>query len=344
MKAKVYLAPYNDISLELSRDISFREKYHLSGFIDKHKKDCSAINKIVSDFDFILICSPNYFEEIYGELLSQGIEKRKILFYIKRAMKITDNIEMVNFYHHNILDSYEKIKELKDKHKNKRAFLIGNGPSLQIKDLELLKDKITFAANKIYLAYEKTDWRPTYYLVEDDLVYKQNYKKIAQIENSIKLFPQYALDWDKKMEKAIYFSMKYKPNDSNFPQFNPDPLLGMYWGSTVIFSMIQWAIYMGIKEIYLLGVDFNFTESKSYVINEYGRKDLICDGEINHFHKDYREIGEKWNLPNLDVQLKTYAKAKEYCDANDIKIYNASRETKLMIFETINLDIVFYRG
>jgi len=344
MKTRVYLAPYNDISLELSRDISFKEKYDLLGFIDKNKKGSEIVNRATSDFDFIFICSPNYFEEIYGEFLYQGIEKRKILFYIKKAMQIIDSLEMVNFYNYNILDSYRKIKDLKDKHKNRRAFLIGNGPSLQIKDLSSLKDEVTFAANKIYLAYEKTDWRPTYYLVEDDLVYKQNYKKIVQIEDSIKLFPQYALDWDKKIEKAIYFSMKYKPNDIDFPQFNPDPLLGIYWGSTVIFSMIQWAIYMGIKEIYLIGVDFNFTESEGYVINEHGRKDLICDGEINHFHKDYRKIGEKWNLPNLEIQIKSFTKAKEYSQEHGVKIYNTSRETKLDVFEKINFDLLFYKG
>lgn len=341
MKKKVYLSPYNDISLELSKEILFKEKYQLLGFIDKNKKGLDISNKIYENFDFILVCSPNYFKEIYSEFLYQGIKKEKILFYIKRTMEIIDNFEMVNFYNHDILDSYKKIKSLKDKHKNKRAFLIGNGPSLKTKDLDLLKDEITFAANKIYLAYEKTDWRPTYYLVEDDLVYKQNYKKIKEIKDSIKLFPQYALDWGNKIEEAIYFIMKYMPNKSNFPQFNPDPLSGIYWGSTVIFSMIQLAIYMGVKEIYLLGVDFNFTESQSFIINRNGRKDLICDGEINHFHKDYRKIGEKWNLPNLDIQLKSFSKAREYCDFHGIKIYNSTQNTKLTVFELNFFDLLF---
>ena len=63
--------------------------------------------------------------------------------------------------------------------------------------------------------------------------------------------------------------------------------------------------------------------------------------EINHFHKDYRKIGEKWNRPNLDLQLKAFTKAKEYCDTYGIKIYNASRKTKLDIFNTVDFDQLF---
>jgi hypothetical protein len=114
----------------------------------------------------------------------------------------------------------------------------------------------------------------------------------------------------------------------------------MFWGSTVVFTMIQWAIYLGSKEIYLLGVDFSFELPKKQIVNEYNRIDLICEGEINHFHKDYRKIGEKWNLPNLEIQIKSFTKAKKYAQEHGIKIYNASRETKLDVFERINFDEV----
>ncbi|RBQ32731.1 hypothetical protein CRU92_03175 [Arcobacter sp. FW59] len=341
MKSNTYLSPYNDISIRLSEENFFKKKFNLLGFIDNNKKGANISNSIDKNFDNIIICSPNYHKEIYYKLIDNNVEKEKILFYAQKTNKLITNLELVSFYDYDVLDSYNKIKELKNKYKYKRAFIIGNGPSLKTKDLELMKGEITFAANKIYLAYKDTDWRPTFYAVEDDLVYKQNYKEIKNLKDSIKLFPQYALNWNKKIDDAIYFNLKYTPDDISFPQFNPDPILGVYWGSTIIFSMIQWAIYLGIDEIYLLGVDFNFVESKKFILNEYNRKDLICEGEVNHFHKDYRKIGEKWNLPNLDVQLKSFSKAKEYCDSHGIKIYNVSRSTKLTIFELKNLDLLF---
>src|SRR5271157_2832817 len=40
-------------------------------------------------------------------------------------------------------------------HLGERAFIIGNGPSLNKCDLSLLKNETTFAVNNIYLNYEK---------------------------------------------------------------------------------------------------------------------------------------------------------------------------------------------
>ena len=53
----------------------------------------------------------------------------------------------------------QRLTNLQNIHKGKRAFILGNGPSLSIADLNKLKNEITFASNKIYLAFEKTDIR-----------------------------------------------------------------------------------------------------------------------------------------------------------------------------------------
>jgi hypothetical protein len=340
---KVYLSPVNDISKKLSFREDFKKDYELLGFIDKdkHGKDIYSHSNKFDDFDYILICSPKYYDEIYIKFIGMGIDKKKILFYKVNENQILSRNKYINFLNHERIKDYKNIIKLKHKHKDKRIFLIGNGPSLKNEDLNLLKDEITFAANKIYLAFKNTTWRPTYYLVEDDLVYKQNYNAIKNLKDTMKLFPNYAREWAGLIEDGAYFNLKYFPTSDDFPQFNPDPINGMFWGSTVVFTMIQWAIYLGSKEIYLLGVDFSFDVPKKQIVNEYNRIDLICEGEINHFHKDYRKIGEKWNLPKLEIQVKSFTKAKEYAEEHVIKIYNASRETKLDVFERINFDKLF---
>ena len=342
---KVYLLPKNNISVKFASSKYFKEKFILLGFIDSYKKgeDIISFNNQLKNFDLLIICSPNYFNDIYEKLILKNISKDQIRFYLIKQERITHNIKDVSFLSYGILKDYNYIKNLKNTNENKRIFLLGNGPSLDINNLDLLKNEITIAANKIFLAYENTTWRPTYYMVEDDLVYKQNYSKISEITDSIKLFPQYSLNWEKRIENAYYFNMKYIPDREDFPQFNPDPIDGIFWGSTIVYTMIQWAIYLGSKEIYLLGIDFCFDVPKKQIVNKNNRIDLICDGEINHFHKDYRKIGEKWNLPNLETQVKSFTKAKEYAEEHDIKIYNASRETKLEVFERINFDKLFIK-
>ena len=52
----------------------------------------------------------------------------------------------------------------KNKHIGKRVFLIGNGPSLNKTNLDLLANEYTIAMNRIPLLYKNTIWRPTYYI------------------------------------------------------------------------------------------------------------------------------------------------------------------------------------
>ena len=55
-----------------------------------------------------------------------------------------------------------RLKALEDIHRGRRAFIVANGPSLRTEDLDRLKSEVTFASNKIHLAYDETDWRPIY--------------------------------------------------------------------------------------------------------------------------------------------------------------------------------------
>jgi hypothetical protein len=174
-------------------------------------------------------------------------------------------------------------------------------------------------------------------LVEDDLVYTQNYNKIKQLKQSVKLFPEYALGWAPRINDGLYFKMHYEPDAKDFPQFNPDVSSGLFWGSTVIYTMIQWAIYLGSKEIYLLGVDFSF----DVPTDQKGKQEIVSEGEVNHFHKDYRQVGEKWNKPNLDIQKESFLTAKAYVDAHGIKIVNVTEGSKLDVFEKVDFLTLF---
>ena len=52
-------------------------------------------------------------------------------------------------------ESIRRLAELKDIHKGRRAFIIGNGPSLKQTDLSKLKNEITFGMNRIYLLFDR---------------------------------------------------------------------------------------------------------------------------------------------------------------------------------------------
>ncbi|MCL5269955.1 MAG: hypothetical protein M1457_05215, partial [bacterium] len=67
-----------------------------------------------------------------------------------------------------------RLAALRDRHRGRRCFVIGNGPSLTLADLERLRGDVTIAANKIYLAFPRVAWRPTYLVVIDEVTAANN--------------------------------------------------------------------------------------------------------------------------------------------------------------------------
>lgn len=230
---------------------------------------------------------------------------------------------------------------LKDRHKGKRCFLIGNGPSLAIEDLELLKDEITFAANRIYMLFDKTTWRPTYYFFVDYRGYGAYHREINQIEADLKFVPVE----NAMAAGAIYDGITYynrvvsciedqqgKGGSGKEPKFSDNAEEVVYDGRTVLYDAIQWAVYMGFSEIYLLGVDCNYKiealEDGTVIENNL---------EHSHFDANYGE-GLDTIASQVYAMRAAYQKAKDICEPMGITIKNATRGGKLEIFERVSLE------
>ena len=62
-------------------------------------------------------------------------------------------------------------ESLRNQYSGQRGFIIGNGPSLRVEDLDSLQGEITIASNKIYMIFPKTPWRPTFYTIADTILW-----------------------------------------------------------------------------------------------------------------------------------------------------------------------------
>lgn len=270
----------------------------------------------------VILCTRSFYFEIYNQLIEMGIKQSNII----NGYWLNEQAEVLR-------------KRFKQKFKGDRVFLIGNGPSLTIQDLELLKNEITFATNKIYLAYPETEWRPSYYFVEDYLVAKNFSKEISEL--NVEKF----MVWEIKKyfdEKNIVLPNAYWINYFSIENPQKEHLFSenieeyFYGGYTVMYFMLQVAYYMGFKEIYLLGVDFSFSIPKE--ASEHS--EIVNTDEINHFHPQYRLSGEKWTYPNLKEQYAAFKNALDFATAKNIKIVNCSRKTKLDVFPIKSLEMV----
>jgi hypothetical protein len=232
------------------------------------------------------------------------------------------------------------VAALKDLHKGERAFIVGTGPSLRISDLDRLKGELTFACNKIYLAFGETEWRPTYYSVVDMVLAEHNRDAIGQLDLCM-ILGRDVRPFLRGTAGVTYVRGRRNPlrDGEPDPGFSDNLLLGAYGGATVIYFQLQLAYYMGIREIYLIGLDFSFSvpEPKGET-TRYGEVVLESSGEANHFHADYRKPGEKWTYPRLDHQYRAFLRAKEALESAGGFIANASRQTALDVFPRVGFD------
>lgn len=279
-------------------------------------------------------------------------EKKKIeIEYIEKKKNLEKKREM-NFLAEHVdfnLNSYRLIR-YKDKHLGQRCFIIGNGPSLKAKDLEKIKGEFSFACNKIFKIFNETSWRPTYFFVEDSLTYRNGYKKIKKIK-SPKFISDIALERENlplvkggiKFFDYLYYWDVYP----KYPPLSLDLTQRVWSAYNVGYQMLNAAIYMGFKEIYLLGMDFSYDFSKAKPImrktesGELYRAYLMPKNEGNHFVKDYWESGEINHDTDTKYALKAFTLLEKESKNLGIKIYNATRGGKLEVFDRIDLDTIF---
>lgn len=240
--------------------------------------------------------------------------------------------------------------DLKNQHKGKRCFVIGNGPSLRLEDLHKLKESkdVTIASNKIYLAFEGTDWRPTYYTVGDLLVAQNNAKEIKNL-NIIKFFPDHfktILGRSKDPDcngVHLYYCMlrqRYDKNGNYIPSFSPNPLIGLHIGETITNVNIQLAYFIGCDPIYLIGIDGKYNFPSTTVKHHVYEQVFVSEGEINHFLANYRKKGETWCIPKPEDHECGFRHSNAYLKSKDVSILNASRESVVGAFDRVDLDSI----
>ena len=328
-----------------------------AGFIDK-RTDFNELNgikvytynelKCIENVNkaMFIISSKNWEEELIIQLYENGINEKQIII-MKDYSIINRLLEELRTPLYTI-DHCNAIKKFKNIHSDKRAFIIGNGPSLRVEDLEKLKNEICFGTNSIIDIYPKTEWRLKYYFIEDrvlgreilsenekfDYILKNNEIVFAGFVTAI--FEEYA---NKEIDNLLFYKMINCNGDIknkyDYSLFSEDVSIQAYALGTTLYSIYQIAVYMGIKEIYLIGVDFEF----EYVVYADGSKET--NNNVITSPKWMKTDGIQPPVYLVDHIYCAHKSAKKYADEHGIKIYNATRGGKLDVFERVDFDTLF---
>lgn len=258
-------------------------------------------------------------------------------------MKASRKLERLAAYHGVPVDRNGfNLLRCRNKYSGRRAFIVGNGPSLTIPDLDQIKGEVCFASNKIYLAFDETRWRPDCIFMEDSEVIKHTRNRLSDLGGVPLMLPHTVrMDYSPLMNYHYHWQKLAPPLR---PDFGTDPMTGFYWGFTITYTILQWAWYCGIREVYLIGIDFHYPLATPETIREQGlTKYYESSGESTHFHKDYYPKGTTWMVPDLAYQGKAFESARDYYYRNGGMVYNATRGGKLEVFERVDFDGLFNR-
>lgn len=224
-------------------------------------------------------------------------------------------------------------KELKNKKKFDKCYIIGLGPSLKDINLNGL-DGDSIVVNHFYKFGKDIKFRPTYYLAVDNSFASSEH--IDSIYEAIDLY-KYSTTFilSEKITKEIKnldFSGIYSVFGGG-QLFNSNSKIDFTKrypiGFNVLADAIMLAIYLGYKEIVLLGADFNsFASQKALHVYEEEDdrkielwKELFCYSIVAHVHKELNNYGKKNNITIINATkgslIDSYDRDEEYLEKTD---------------------------
>ena len=245
---------------------------------------------------------------------------------------------------------HPELVKFKNIHRGKRCFIIGNGPSLRTEDLDKIHEsgEISFGTNYIHRLFDKTEWRPTYYMMLDEIGFRDLKRMQLRGEIPSKFFyvdqyrnsPQFISSDEIPKGNIVHqvFSSKHR---YNLPKFSDDITKCVYAGWSVIYDLcIQVAAYMGFSEVYLLGIDNGLVNYDNFFDERNHALGMIKENDVNKSpHKDFSKAPSDRFI--YRIMARSFRKADQYSRSHGFRIYNATRGGVLEEFERVNFDSLF---
>lgn len=231
---------------------------------------------------------------------------------------------------------------LKDIYRGQRAFLIGNGPSLNRTPLHLLRDEFTLCFNRFNLMLERLAWKPTMYMCVDERVAEDIASEINELVPMVRyaFFPDIH-PWGVDFRKFIHDADDVFWLSLDMGGFYQDlPHVGL--GGTVANTGLQVLCFMGFSPIYLIGVDMDYKDHKTAIKHDQRNWTSVRDDDPNHFDPRYFGKGRTYHYPRLkENMLPSMQRAREITEALGIQVVNAGVGGSLEVFPRVEFRGLF---
>lgn len=217
------------------------------------------------------------------------------------------------------------LRNLANRYYGQSAVILCNGPSLLNTEFLLLNNIFVFGLNKIYLLFDKTDFRPDCIVAVNRLVIEQASEFYQTTD-----YPLFLCSSGRRHVPS-------RPNvsylhSSNIVRFARDVSVSIYQGHTVTFVAMQLAFHMGFTRVALVGCDHNFA-----VKGPANQTVTAGDVDESHFDPRYFAGGVKWQLPDLIQSEVSYLMALDVFQSDNRLLCNCTEGGKLEVLPRMRL-------
>jgi hypothetical protein len=249
--------------------------------------------------------------------------------------------------------------------RSNRCFIIGNGPSLKLLDLKKLKDEVVFTVNNIMSDQEiyqnlNTDYHvfidPTYYNLDNNIPEdKVTIGLLAQINYENKK-PECIVFYKGKeglrktgIDKILKLNYIFQHRTLTYSYSSKISMCkNMPASQNVIQTAIYSAIYMGYKQIYLVGCDMT-SLFLTYVASDTGGREIsnsyhaykYTDSEKRTMLRDSKNYDNEYMLYDYAKTFTIFKRIRRYAERNKIEIYNATKGGGLDVFRRLPYESLF---
>lgn len=226
-----------------------------------------------------------------------------------------------------------ELAALKDLHRGRRAWIIGNGPSVRLEDLAAIPEgDIKFCFNRFYLSYGTHPLREDYVVSADTLMIADFGQDMIAQSTGLPLFclaPAALPPLDGP-------HVVLPPFDGHLPLFSMNPAAFVGVGGSSVCVALQMAHYMGLRDVVLYGLDYSFS-MKLQRDPRFPFPVSFDDG--NHFIASYRSA-KPWCPPTWRDISAGFLNARVAYETTGGRVRNATRGGKLDTFERADFDAV----
>lgn len=246
-------------------------------------------------------------------------------------------------------DALNANRRFKGIHQGKRCFVLGSGPSLKDQDLSLLKDEFVICVNQCSRNRQFLDMHPNYYVCvdmnffridegkEEDNELLRTFRDLSRVDGMECFFPiEYKESFVERfgLQEKLHINYIYggeflTENDNReFELSERVPNFG-----SVVQTAIMIAIYMGFREIYLLGCD---NTGIIVTLNSVMKKnnDAFYSYDVSeNENKRMEDMVERCGLEGYAMAyywtVRAYRRLYAYCRRRGIQLVNCSGETAI---------------